>query len=341
MIKIEYIPNSVQYLEMSDERYFSKEFSNCISNSKLSLINPDQGGSVEKYLAGFTPNYSNSLFLGSAVHELILQPKDFKLSDNIIRPSAKVGFIADILYKKYKKTKELPTLEEVKEACIKVDYYSKSLTDSRINNVLEQCIPYLESRYKEEKSPEYLNAESIFLDTRNYDTCMQCISSLNMNPNIMQLLHPKESMIMNEAALFLDFKATDTETGKSVILKVKGKLDNFTVDTDKCSLVLNDLKTSGHPLEYFKHSFKEYHYARQMGLYAFMLKEYVAKYHNLTNINSFKANMLVVSTVSECNSGIYEVYDSEIKEGFQEFIRLLKMAAEVELNKIQDGDLDA
>lgn len=337
MIKIEYIPNSVQYLSMSDERYFSKEFSNCISNSKLSLINPDQGGSVEKYLAGFKPNYSNSLFLGSAVHELILQPKDFKLSDNTTRPSAKVGFIADILYKKYKKTKELPTLEEVKEACIKVDYYSKSLTDSRINNVLEQCVPYLESRYKEEKSPEYLNTESVFLDTRNYETCMQCISSLNMNPNIMRLLHPKESMIMNEAALFLDFKATDTETGKSVILKVKGKLDNFTVNKD--SLVLNDLKTSGHPLEYFKHSFKEYHYARQMGLYAFMLKEYVAKYHNMTNIDSFKANMLVVSTVSECNSGIYEVYDYDIINGFQEFIRLLKMAAEVELNKIQDGDL--
>lgn len=340
MIKIEYIPNSVQYLEMSDERYFSKEFSNCISNSKLSLINPDQGGSVEKYLAGFTPNYSNSLFLGSAVHELILQPKDFKLSNNIIRPSAKVGFIADILYKKYKKTKELPTLEEVKEACIKVDYYSKSLTDSRIQNVLEQCVPYLESRYEEEKNPEYLNVESIFLDTRNYETCMQCISSLRLNYNIMNLLYPSESKTMNEAALFLDFKATDTETGKSVILKVKGKLDNFTVDIDKRSLVLNDLKTSGHPLEYFKHSFKEYHYARQMGLYTFMLKEYVAKYHNITDINSLKANMLVVSTVSECNSGIYEVYDSDIVDGFQEFIRLLKMAAEVELNKIQDGDLD-
>lgn len=338
MIKIEYIPNSVQYLEMSDERYFSKEFSNCISNSKLTLINPDQGGSVEKYLAGFTPNYSNSFFLGSAVHELILQPKNFKLSDNIIRPSAKVGFIADILYKKYKKTKELPTLEEVREACIKVDYYSKSLTDSRINSVLEQCTPYLKDRYEEEKNPEYLNTESIFLDARNYETCMQCVASLQLNPNIMKRLHPADSKVMNEAALFLDFKATDTETGKSVVLRVKGKLDNFTINEG--SLVLNDLKTTGHPLEYFKHSFKEYHYARQMGLYAFMLKEYAAKYHNVTDISSFKANMLVVSTVSECNSGIYEVYDSEIIDGFQEFIKLLKMVAEVELNKIQDGNLD-
>lgn len=338
MIKIEYIPNSVQYLEMSDERYFSKEFSNCISNSKLSLINPDQGGSVEKYLAGFTPNYSNSLLLGSAVHEVILQPKDFRLSDVIIRPSAKLGFVADILYKKWKKTKQSPTFNDVKAACMEVDYYSNSLTDSRIQNVLDQCIPYFKARYEEET--KYLNVENIFLDARNYETCMMCTSSLHLNYNIMNLLYPKGSKVMNEAALFLDFMATDTETGKFVILRVKGKLDNFTINTDTCSLVLNDLKTSGHLLEYFKHSFKEYHYARQMGLYAFMLKEYVAKYHNITDINSFKANMLVVSTVSECNSGIYEVYDSEIKEGFQEFIRLLKMAAEVELNKIQDGDLD-
>lgn len=332
MIKIEYIPNSVQYLAMSDECYFSKEFSNCISNSKLSLINPDQGGSVEKYLEGFKPNYSNSMFLGSAVHELILQPGDFRISDNTTRPSAKLGFVADILYKKYKETKELPTIQDIKEACAKVDYYSTALTESRINNVLNQCTPYFESRYKEEI--EELNKEIIFLDTRNYETCMQCVGSLQLNYNIMKLLYPKESEVMNEAALFLDFKATDTQTGKSIILKVKGKLDNFTINTDTHSLVLNDLKTSSHPLEYFKYSFKEYHYARQMGIYTFMLKEYAAKYCNITDINSLKANMLVVSTIPEYNSGIYEVYDSDIKDGFQEFIRLLRMVAEVELNRL-------
>ena len=50
MIIVRPIIDSLDVLDISDESYFN-EYKDYISNSRLSLINPDQGGSVEKYLA--------------------------------------------------------------------------------------------------------------------------------------------------------------------------------------------------------------------------------------------------------------------------------------------------
>ena len=88
----------------------------------------------------------------------------------------------------------------------------------------------------------------------------------NNNPEIQELLHPKgvfdSPLSVNEAALFIQVKAESE--GKETILKLKGKLDNFTIDTETGEVVLNDLKTTGHRLIDFKDSFKKYHYNRQM-----------------------------------------------------------------------------
>lgn len=331
MITIELVPDSITYLQMDDERYFSEEFSNCISNSKLTLINPEQGGSKEKYLGGLGKSRSDSLVFGSAVHELVLQEDEFYLEDTVNRPTSKLGFVADDLYKIYAKTGDI-TKEDIIDSCKRMDYYSNSLTDSRILATLESCIGYIEQKFKicseAKKTP-------IFLDEKNRARCKECVSKLVGDVEIYNLLHPGDDTISeNEAALFIDFKATDTETGKSVILKVKGKLDNFTINVNRAALVLNDLKTTGHLLKDFRGSYFKFHYPRQMAIYTLMLKEYARKYHNITQPNSLTANMLVVSTIPGYFTGVYKVSKEEIEEGFKEFIRLLKLAAEVELEKI-------
>ena len=52
MITVTPILDSIELKNITDEDYFSEKYSNCISNSKLSLINPDEGGSFEKYSEG-------------------------------------------------------------------------------------------------------------------------------------------------------------------------------------------------------------------------------------------------------------------------------------------------
>lgn len=332
MIKIELIPNSIQYIQMDDERYFSEEFSNCISNSKLALINPDQGGSKEKYISGLGKSCSDSLVFGSAVHELVLQPNDFYLDDSVDRPTSKLGFVADDLYKKYSANGTI-TKKDVIESCKTIGYYANTIesNEDKIAFVIDSCLPYIVERYNIEKDSETI---PIFLDEKSRVKCLECVSKLQSDVNIQNLLHPKDSLALNEAALFIDFKATDTETGKSVTLRIKGKLDNFTVNPDNGKIILNDLKTTGHLLKDFAGSFKKFHYSRQMALYILMLKEYARKYHFIKEPSSITANMLIVSTIAGYFTGVYKVTKEEIQEGFKEFIKLLKLAAEVELEKV-------
>ena len=44
-IKITPLIETIEYLDISDEEYFGDAYSDYISNSRLKLINPKQGGS--------------------------------------------------------------------------------------------------------------------------------------------------------------------------------------------------------------------------------------------------------------------------------------------------------
>ena len=46
------IISSAYHLDISDEEYFGPNYRNFISNSKLKLINPDQGGTPKSYKNG-------------------------------------------------------------------------------------------------------------------------------------------------------------------------------------------------------------------------------------------------------------------------------------------------
>ena len=64
-IQITPIMDSVFREKISDEVYFSPKYSGYISNSRLKLINPDQGGCPSLYQKGFSNNKTQSLALGT------------------------------------------------------------------------------------------------------------------------------------------------------------------------------------------------------------------------------------------------------------------------------------
>ena len=53
--KINFTPllDTLRLEKIDDATYFSEQYSNYISNSRLSLINPSQGGSPEQFFRGF------------------------------------------------------------------------------------------------------------------------------------------------------------------------------------------------------------------------------------------------------------------------------------------------
>ena len=101
-VKLKPLTETVHIKDISDEVYFSKEYSNYISNSRLKLIDPTDGGTPNKFFEGLGNNklYSDALIFGSAVHELTLQPDSFILTE-IDRPTAKAGFMADYIWENY------------------------------------------------------------------------------------------------------------------------------------------------------------------------------------------------------------------------------------------------
>lgn len=264
-VKITTLPDTIQLIEMDDEEYFSDKWAEWISNSKLALINPDQDGSPEVYKEGLGKHqkYSDSLVFGSAVHELVLQPESFILAEGVDRPTAKLGAMADELFENY--LNDLTDDKYIIAASNKIDYYKGKMDKIKIQNVLDKCEEYWKSKERWHKNYSG-DKEPIFLDPKSREKLKLCLASVDSNQEIQDLLHPKgvleDPISMNEAALFVQVKAE--YNGKETILKLKGKLDNFTIDTETGEVTLNDLKTTGHKLIDFKDSFKKYHYNRQM-----------------------------------------------------------------------------
>ena len=333
-VKLIPLLDTIQLIEMSDEEYFSEKWAGYISNSKLALINPDQDGSPQIYKEGLSkhPKYSDSLVFGSAVHELVLQPKEFAVVNNVDKPTAKMGAMADELYKTFLSNKGVVSDKDIIAASDKIDYYKGKMDSIKIENVKDKCINYWWDRRDWETEHNNLGTEPIYLDPKSREKLQLCLASVEANKEVQDLLHPKgvfeEPISMNEAALFMDVKAE--HEGKETILKLKGKLDNFTIDIETNEVVLNDLKTTGHWLIDFGDSFKKYHYNRQMAMYAWMLRSYVQKQYNIKP-SSLMANMLLVCTVPDYRAGVFRVTNSEIRKGFLEFKDLLQRVAYCEL----------
>lgn len=324
--KIIPITDSAERLKISDEEYFSKKYSNYISNSRLKYINVKEGGSPDLYR--HPPKLeTQSLLLGSAIHELVLQPEAFSLGEKCNKPSAKLGATLDKI-KVYRK-KGLSIYDSIVQASQDCNYYVNQI-DAKIKKIIKEGFNY------------YWNTRNcddsvILLNNKDWDICNACLTGVNNNDAIQSALNPKDDFLsplpsFNEDALFLDVMVTYKD--KFTILKLKMKADNWTIDEDNKILTLNDLKTTSKPIGLFMKraggSFFHYHYYRQFALYGMILKTYCAKEYGFNHNWKFNGNVLVVNTV-DYNTRLYKVNEKHILEGKHEYERLLKEVAYYEI----------
>ena len=313
--------------KIDDKIYFtSPVYKNRISNSRLGLLHPKQDGSPEKFFSGFKSAFNPSFALGSAVHEQILQPDLFELAEDTGKPTAKMGGMADALYEIYCQ-REI-TDEDIIKASDSVEYYKGKMTADRIAEVRTKCANYWEVRSKRELD---LNTtkEVRYLDYPMLEKAKSCIESLQANKQVMELLHPKgllEDPISEcEQAILLDVKAT-MPNDQEVILHLKAKLDNYTIDTESNIIKVNDLKTHGQMLNTFDDAKVKYHYYREIAFYMYLLSLIAKKMYNMDSPKK-QANYLVVSTVPNFYSKVVPVSFVEIRNGFYEFQKLLRYSA--------------
>ena len=326
-IKLEPLLDTLQLEKIDDAIYFNSPiYKNRISNSRLGLLHPKQGGSPEKFFEGFKQAFNPSFALGSAVHEQILQPDLFKLAEDTGKPTAKMGGMADELYEIHCQ-REI-TDEDIIRASDKIDYYKGKMTPDRIKEVREKCANYWENRSSQEFDLDETK-EIRYLDFPMLEKAKACIESLQSNQQVMDLLHPTgiitDPISECEQAILLDVKAT-MPNGQEVILHLKAKLDNFTIDVESNVIKVNDVKTHGQMLNTFDTAKVKYHYYREIAFYMYLLSLIAKKYYNLDNPKK-QANYLVVSTVPNFRSMVVPIMFSEIKKGFYEFQKLLRYSA--------------
>ena len=324
-IKLTPLLDTLQLVKISDAEYFSPKYGECISNSRLGLLNPRQGGSPESFFTGFKDEgFISSLVIGSAVHELVLQNESFELAPALGKPTAKMGAMADELYPIWL---EHPIrTSDITEASNKINYYKGKLTPDRIKQVNEQCIPYWKAR---KQLVNNSNKELIYLDDKSRDTVYNCVEALTNNPQVQELLHPSglidAPISLNENALLLDVQA-ECPNGKTFIIHLKAKLDNFTIDLESDTVVVNDVKTIGKVVSEIDSNISKYHYSRELAMYLFLLRLYVIKEYGIEN-PTMKANYLVVSTVPQYYTKVRAMTKKECYAGLHEFRTLLRYAA--------------
>lgn len=325
-IKLTPLLDTLRLEKISDKVYFSEKYSNYVSNSRLGLLNPRQDGNPDKFFSGLKFTTSQALALGSAVHELVLQPDSFELSEDVGKPTAKLGVMADELYPIF--VERDVTKDDVVKASDKVDYYKGKITKDRANDVISECSNYWTKR-KERELDITQDREIIYLDNKSLEIVKSCVSALNSNKQVQNLLHPKgllqDPISENEQAILLDVKA-ECPNGSEFILHLKSKLDNYTVDLETNTIVVNDIKTIGKIVSEIDNNIKKFHYSREFAMYIYLLKLCAEKFYGLVN-PKISANYLVVSTIPNFFTKVRPVTYGEIREGFHEFRTLLKYAA--------------
>ena len=320
-IKITPLVETLRLEDIDDAIYFSDKYSNYISNSRLTLINPDQDGSPEKFFETRPKLYSDSLVFGSAVHELTLQEEDFELIESVDRPTAKAGAMAEELYKP---SGIPPTDEEIRAASQKIDYYKNSLNSKKIAELRDKCNSYWRNRALFE-SGNTSNKTPIYLDAKSRDKLKEVLKALNKNKDIQNLLHPETGTSANEKALLMDI-LVEVPGVKPFKLRLKSKLDNYNIDLENKVITVNDLKTTGKYITDFEKSINKYHYYREMAMYCWLLQLYV-KNKIKDDSYSIKSNFLVVETFPDYYTKVTPMTKELFKKGMEEFKKLLKTVA--------------
>ena len=325
--------DTLRFEDIDDEIYFSEKYSGYVSNSRLSRINPDQDGSPEKFFNQSLSLYTDSILFGSAIHTLVLQPESFELNEQANRPTAKAGYMADEVYKTYKKGGDI--VNAIYKASDKINYYKGSLTSNKIDKLINQCNQYWKDRLNFENTTKS-NKTQVYLDLKSRLKVKACLQSLNNDSNIQKLLKPKgiieDPIYGYEKAILLDVQVTfDDKTIKPFILRLKAKLDNYTIDKENNTILVNDLKTHGNILSEFDNAVEKYHYYREMSIYTWLLSFIAKKYYNMDN-PIIKSNFLAIETIPDYYTKVSPMTSKLFKKGFEEFRKLLKLVAFYKVN---------
>lgn len=279
-----------------------------ISNSSLTYINPEQGGSPLAFLNFFEVNKEETekqyKRTGILIHKWAEDRKGFCVS-SVNKPTEKLGQVADLIVQQVKEG-ALHT-DELALACAKaINYQSNWKDDTILKNVNAGTDEYVQEMIK------CYEDNLIFLTKVESETIDNCTTSIRKHKLANELLFMVDNDFSNKKTYkeleiywskeFENLVNKDNIGKFAITVKFKAKLDDLTIDFENKKIILNDPKTTSSGAYSFYKSFESWHYYRQIAFYIWAIKEWAKQNDiDLTDF-TWECNNIAIET-----SGLYQV----------------------------------
>lgn len=299
-----------------------------ISNSSMSLINPDQGGTPKKYKKyiidkekeeGNSPSLKN----GKLIHLYVEDPGSFVIAD-LDKPSDMMSSWVE----------EIKALLDLKEEDITSD------NDMLMHVVLETQ----KDRYKTTKDPvklwekfckdgfDYLKflvkgEDKIVINSSTKEIIENAIEGIKSNPLAKELLFEVGPDFGDTGFSELPIYWSDGQDES--VLECKALLDRIRVFPNSKKVQLIDFKTTSKPGTLFKDSFRKFRYYRQLAYYTNALLYFLKTTYSEIPSDEWNIEHYIVSVETygtfECH--VHDIDVLWLIEGKQEYENLLNRLA--------------
>lgn len=295
-----------------------------VSNSSLSALNPDQGGSLIKFrsfLEGEREKETTpSLTFGSYVHNWIENPDEFAIAD-FDKPSET---ICKMLEDMYRQGGDIMDPETVLHHAALFNYGQSWKEETRISKILEAGRKYF-GWLKESNGKVVLSAadKELLVNVQN---------ALMKNSDIYDVI--MDDKLKREHEIYFDFPGVRSDNAL-VKIPCKALLDI----TDGESVIYDTKTTSKYLSKFFAYkapiigsngleyeirsgAYTSYRYYRQLSFYNTALQ----LGYNLST--PAKCNIIVIETTPPYECGIYELPSKDMHFGHKEVREILSQIAD-------------
>lgn len=298
------------------------------SSSILKHINPDEGGSPQRYfneLHNLNKRKKDSISIenGKAIHLYKLEPELFDI-EPLNKPTEMAIAWGDEVLKRFSgDPKLIETIDDIDDDLI-IDV--KTELDLYKSTKKEEAIL---SKFKEYNVAEYIAFKvksngKLLLTSYQKTVIDNAVRSIELKDSVRFLFEDSSQFLShNEKSLFFDIHVKFKNLDKQII-SFKSKLDRVRVFFDKKIIQIIDIKTS-YSSAYQFNNFLSYRVYRQLAVYRLAICKNIEVFgfesKDLPNI-TFEYNCVVIETTEPFNCAVHNIHPMWISKGTDELKKL-------------------
>lgn len=308
---------------MEENEYYSKPG---ISNSSLSAINPEQGGTPRRYKRYIIDRDSDnaespSLKNGKIIHKYMEDPAMFKI-DDLNKPSAMMSGWVESVFKHIGSLDVDKGSEPLRKLVLskRGSCYHKMIDEDKLwAKFIKEGFEYLRTLVKGDEGKFVITAAEKLI-------ILGAVDGIRANPKARELLFADgeefDDYAVSELAIYWEIRISDLTP---IPLECKSLIDRVKISPRTGQVQLIDGKTTSKPGLMFHESMRKFRYYRQLAFYTEALRYYLSEEHPEYPPEHWTFSWFIVSveTYGMYECFVYEVDEQWIDEGELEYLSLL------------------